>query len=100
MTDAIFDEIRDERRVQDRQWGGPAHDDARTRSEWVALLARHVGLAVDDGEPDVSDRFRKQMVRVAALAVAALEAHGRKCPPERLLPRFPCVSDGTKQPWE
>jgi hypothetical protein len=76
----ILTEITAERHAQDALWGGPGHDDGHSPSDWIALLARHLGLAVDDGTPNRSDpeRRRKQLVRLAALAVAAIEAHDRR----------------------
>ena len=73
----ILDAIFDERWKQDRQWGGPDHDDGHRVNDWVALITRHAGLAVEDGGDDDRSRFRRQMIRVAALAVAAIEAHDR-----------------------
>jgi hypothetical protein len=74
----IYNQIETERQCQDALWGGETHDDAHPACGWVALLVRHVGLAVDDGTADADERFRRQMVRVAALAVAAIEAHDRR----------------------
>lgn len=76
--ESVFDEIDFERMAQDAQWGGAAHDDGHTATEWVALLTRHLGLAVDDGTGAADERLRKQLVRVAALAVAAIEAQDRR----------------------
>ena len=79
MRQRLYAEIETERQAQDALWGGPAFDDLHTPWEWIALLTRHAGLAVNDGatEADVT-RFRKQMVRTAALAVAAIESMDRK----------------------
>jgi hypothetical protein len=75
----IVDDIRKERTAQDREHGGPAHDDARTQWQWVALLTRHIGLAVFDGCPQANTgRFRRQMLCVAALATAAIESLDRQ----------------------
>lgn len=67
----IFDEIKAERDAQDAEWGGASHDDSHTNWDWVAYLTKHLGKAVV--WPFNWDVFRKQMVRVAALAVAAIE---------------------------
>ncbi len=75
--DSIFSEITQERDAQDVLYGGAAHDDRHGPFTWIALLTRHLGLAVDDGGNDSQERFRRQMLRVAALAVAALESHDR-----------------------
>ncbi len=73
----IMIEVTNERMVQDQEWG-IKRDDSHSEWGWIALLTRHAGLAVNDGlEKDVG-RFRKQMVRVAAIAIAAVEAFDRK----------------------
>ena len=88
-TRRILGEVEDERQVQDMRWGGQDHDDGHTAAEWVALVARHLGLSFNDGAGEIDRvRFRRQMLRVAALAVACVEAidrqagveHGGGCP--------------------
>jgi hypothetical protein len=75
----IVEDIRKERTAQDRAHGGPAHDDVLSQWQWVALLTRHIGLAVCDGAPLAnSGRFKRQMVCVAALATAAIESLDRQ----------------------
>ena len=71
MRENIFAEIGRERQAQDEKWGGPAHDDKHTSYDWIAYLVRHTGKAVC--WPWDAQVFRRQMVRVAALAVAAIE---------------------------
>lgn len=80
----LVKEIAGERQEQDKTWGGPEHDDKHCRSDWINFIIRHLGLAVDDGTADVSQRFRKQMIRVAALAIAAIESSDRKHPLEKV----------------
>lgn len=67
----IWDEIQLERTRQDVKWGGADHDDQHNWHDWVAYLVRHTGKAVV--WPFDLGTFRRQMVRVAALAVAAIE---------------------------
>jgi hypothetical protein len=75
----IVEDIRKERTAQDREHGGPEHDDALSQWQWVALITRHVGLAVFDGCPQANTgRFKRQMVCVAALATAAIESLQRQ----------------------
>jgi hypothetical protein len=75
----IVEDIRKERTAQDRAHGGPAHDDVLSQWQWVALLTRHIGLAVCDGAPLAnSGRFKRQMVCVAALAIAAIQSMERQ----------------------
>jgi hypothetical protein len=71
MRQKVFEEIDAERSVQDSKYGGPDHDDTLGSYDWIAFVARHLGLAVS--RPWDAAVFRSQMVRVAALAVAAIE---------------------------
>ena len=68
---AALADVSLERNKQDIKWKGDRHDDTHSPHDWIALIVENVGRAVTwpwDGES-----FRKQMVRVAALAVAAIE---------------------------
>lgn len=67
-------------RDRQRQRFNLNHDKAMGTNDWVALLTRHNGLAVNDGGSEALDRFRKQMVRVAATALAAIETMDRARP--------------------
>lgn len=86
MHQYIAAEIEYERVCQMAEGWSAAHDDRLTECEWIALLVRHTGVAVNDGAEEAPERFRRQMVRVAALAVAAIEAydrqHGRSAGPD------------------
>ena len=68
---AVLTEVFHERRKQDLKWGGPEHDDTHDSYDWIAFIACHVGRAVM--QPWNKETFRRQMIRVAALAVAAVE---------------------------
>ncbi len=68
----IIEEILAEREYQDHKWGGPEHDDIHSDSDWNSYIIKHLGKAF------VSQlAFREQMIKVAALAVAAAEWHDR-----------------------
>ena len=71
MRADIFAEIDDARCAQDEKWGGPEHDDAHGSYDWIAFVTRATGLAVT--RPWDAREFRRRMVSVAALAVAAIE---------------------------
>src|SRR6185437_1041008 len=101
----ILDEVMAERARQDQQWGGPEHDDEHTGLDWLSYILGHAGkmlsgaLRFEHGRnpagsvdhdrawtftitvPPVDERnpsaYRKQLVRVAALAWAALQADRR-----------------------
>jgi hypothetical protein len=69
-------DIRAERERQDKQWGGPAHDDEHTTGDFIGYVQRQCNLAsLQLGEPAVS---RSRFVKIAALAVAAIESIDRK----------------------
>lgn len=86
----ILAEVSAERARQDDLWGGAAHDDQHSLADWLVILVRHVGLSAWDGSPEDAChkteatgkydpvRFRRELVRVAAVAVAALEAFDRR----------------------
>ena len=78
----VLAEIASERQLQDAKWGGPRWDDSHSVNDWIAITARHLGLAGNDGDSDLLDddqvrRYRKQMLRVSALALAAVESIDR-----------------------
>lgn len=72
----IYAEIEQERVAQDREWGGAEHDDTHDRVDWGSFIGRHLGRALD--APIEAATFRRQMVRVAALATAAIEWFDRR----------------------
>ena len=71
IKESILNEIAIERERQDRMWGGPAHDDAHVSHDWVAYITKHLGRAVHF--PWTPEMFKRQMILIAALAVAAIE---------------------------
>lgn len=75
---AIIAEIVLERIQQDAEHGGPEKDDQHSENDWLAILMRHVGLAASDEAKIDLARFRRQMIRVSALALAAVESIDRK----------------------
>ena len=78
-----------ERARQDKQWGGPAHDDDHTYADWLRYIRHQVTsimvVSARDEELDAAMRdplnlhaFEERMVKVAALAMAAVESLKRK----------------------
>ena len=88
----IYREVDRERYRQDKKWGGPKHDDEHSHKEWVGFLVQNASrcLNLDESFHD----FRTCMVRVAALAVAAIESNDRQYPP----PKFEKVDVLPKSP--
>lgn len=77
----VLAQVREERRRQDKQWGGPSHDDAHVPSDWVSYVGEHLDRAKKSIVQRVladPDRYRQNMIEVAALAVAAVESLDRK----------------------
>ena len=70
----VLAEIVGERAAQDVQWGGPGHDDKHTPSEWACILTEYVDRLPHDCPMD----YRTSFIKIAAVAVAAVESHDRK----------------------
>lgn len=69
----LFAEIDAERSRQDDKWGGSEHDDTHSIEAWVAYIVVQLGEAVDTDNAVA----RRQLVRVAAMAIAAVEVLDR-----------------------
>jgi hypothetical protein len=78
----VLEQVAEERRQQDAQWGAD-FDDARAWREWLSLVHEHADRAQKalprpnvprSGDPD---DYRRQLVAIAAIAVAAVEAYDR-----------------------
>lgn len=67
----IFNAIKEERQRQDKLWGGATHDDTHNEQEWIGYMDEQLTKANDEGE------YRERFVKIAALAVAALESMDR-----------------------
>lgn len=68
-----------ERARQDGKWGGPEVDDARkTEQDWCDDIVAYVAWARQMHRMGSPDKYRRRMMQVAALAVAACESFDRK----------------------
>jgi hypothetical protein len=77
----LLEEIRQERVYQDGRWG-VVFDDKNTLNDWLTYMMIYGGQAARmDSAPSEQ---RKNLVKVAALAVAALESFDRN---KRFAPR-------------
>lgn len=82
-----------ERARQDARHGGALFDDRLLGSEWLALIERQVARAEDASvaldrvgmsrayATAAGEEFRESLTRLAALAVAALQAYERRAAP-------------------
>jgi hypothetical protein len=70
-------EIEAERRRQDAQWGGPAHDDEHEPGDWCQYLAHQQRLLLKMTSPTQREDIRARFVKIAALAFAAIESIDR-----------------------
>lgn len=83
----ILKEVQEERDHQDKKWGGPNHDDHHSPYTWVSIIVNYLGKSVGDFLTDDSEvqnrvefrlrNFRYNMIKIAALAVAAAESADR-----------------------
>lgn len=71
----VFDDIDAERREQNAQWGGEEHDDEHIAAEWCGFIAYQCRQMV---KPQGLRKARARMVKIAALAVAAIESFDRR----------------------
>jgi len=82
--ETILNEIRIERirQVDQCKHGGDTEkfDESNTRNDWVAYISAYSGRAadkVDRNEKEYND-FRINMIKVATLAIADIEAHDKE----------------------
>lgn len=78
----ILEEITAERRYQDGLWGTD-FDDENNLDNWARYIMTYCARAVDTRAKPANQR--RDMVKVAAIAVAACEAYDRngRFPPRR-----------------
>jgi len=74
---AVIGDILKERNHQLKRWG-PGHDEMHGPSEWVTILNIYLGKAAMEsplyqGDSYRDERFKKRLVQVAAICMAALE---------------------------
>ena len=63
-----------ERKYQDEKWG-PEFDDKNTANDWIAYIDRYAAKSAEIGLSP--GHYQIAMVKVAAIAVAAMEASSR-----------------------
>jgi NTP pyrophosphatase (non-canonical NTP hydrolase) len=70
----IIEQIQDERKKQDDKWGEQDHHPLK----WLAILGEEVGEANRAMLEEKLIDYRKELIQVAAVAVAAVESLYRK----------------------
>lgn len=76
-TMKVFADVARERMRQEEKWGR-AHDDVNTQADWRRHIRRHNEKGCRSIQHRTNVFFRQQMIRVAALAIAAIEAVDRQ----------------------
>lgn len=64
-------EVCEERSRQDVKWGGPDHDAQHEPADWAEFIAEMARMGR-------TDKYRRRLIQVAALALAAAEALDRR----------------------
>jgi hypothetical protein len=75
---SVLLEIVDERIKQDHEWGGPEHDDEHDAFDWCNFIRKQLArISTEESIEKGAHTFRARMVKVAALAVAGIQARDR-----------------------
>lgn len=78
----VYEELQKERDYQVEKWGVEADDTVNTPNDWVAYISHHSSRWFDGGFTPYNtatvDDFRTQMIKTAALAIAAIESLDRQ----------------------
>lgn len=78
----VYDEIKAERTYQNEKWGNKVDDTLNTPWMWTAYITGYAGKwMVGTFAPlgtNTVDSFRAMMIKVASLAIAAVESVDRQ----------------------
>lgn len=78
MTQNVFHEIEQELRYAREEWG-TAFDDENTEQDWAEFIMHYTAVGITSRLGAAKGRpFREAMLKVAGLAISAIEAHDRK----------------------
>lgn len=78
IIDDVVIQVGEERRRQDLRWGGPESDDRNSYDDWDRHIRRLHDETLRARLRNDPAEYRRTMIQVAALAVAAVQAHDRK----------------------
>ncbi|NJM74642.1 MAG: hypothetical protein HC852_01410 [Acaryochloridaceae cyanobacterium RU_4_10] len=73
----IFTKIEQECEKQDTEWDGALHDDEHSLEDWIDFIDAQINR-VEECESTNLLGARERLIKVAALAVAAIESLDRK----------------------
>lgn len=76
-TNSVIDDVKNERVRQFEKWDGVFSDDNYTPGDWYALIKDYNCWARRMGCMGSTDKYRRRLIQIAALAVAAVEALDR-----------------------
>ncbi len=74
----VINEIIAERTLQDKMWGGSRHDDLHSFEDWCSYIYAYRKFAENKADSGDLAGYRRKMMQVAALAIAACESYDRK----------------------
>lgn len=83
-TSQVLNEVAAEREYQNKRWG-TSFDDTNTPSQWMGYVSAYGARNLVGASAVDLEKFRVDMIKVAALAVAAVEAIDRKTAPAVVL---------------
>lgn len=72
-TTEVLSEILNERLNQDAEWGQQNH----SPDHWLSILMEEVGEMAKENLERNGDKYREELVQVAAVAVAMIESYDR-----------------------
>lgn len=82
IPESILDEIKTEREYQVTRWGNAADDTKNTPNDFVTYISHHATRWFNGGfapyGKTAMDIYRKQMIKTATLAIAAIESLDRQ----------------------
>jgi hypothetical protein len=80
--ETIIEEILNERVRQEEQWGNRTDDIVNRPNDWILYICSHATRWFNGGfvpyNSYVTNNFRDQMIKVAALALASIESLDRQ----------------------
>jgi hypothetical protein len=76
----VVNEVSSERKRQDDEWGGTEHDDQHDTRDWTGFLLDQCYRTDKAAMRGDLSEYRERLVKVAALAIAAVESFDRKRP--------------------